>query len=94
VQRVVREQAAQDRLYAKIQAMESNVRFIRLRTLYCDPAKLHCGMWAGKVPIFIDANHLTPEASVIGAAKMREVIKEILLQQQLEEVKAPLRDQA
>jgi len=61
-----------DAMMARIMAVHPNVRFARLRDIYCDVR--NCGLYKGNLVIYRDTDHLTAEASQLGAAKIAQII--------------------
>jgi hypothetical protein len=66
------DQASLDAMASRIEALHNNVRYARLRSLYC--GKDQCGPNVDQMIIYRDTDHLTEKASQLGAAKLAPLI--------------------
>lgn len=66
------DQASLDAMASRIEALHTNVRYARLRDLYC--GKVQCGPSIDHRIIYRDTDHLTETASQLGAAKLAPLI--------------------
>ncbi len=72
-----REQADLDRISKQALTNHPNGSYLTLRGLYCDTEKI-CGAYLGDTLIYRDGNHLTQEASRIGAGVIASRVREML----------------
>jgi peptidoglycan/LPS O-acetylase OafA/YrhL len=61
-----------DAVMGRMTATHQNVRYALLRDIYCED--LRCGLYKNNLIIYRDTDHLTPEASQLGAARIAEII--------------------
>jgi hypothetical protein len=72
-----REQAGLDRISKKALENHPNGFYLSLRKLYCETTE-SCGAYLGKQLVYEDGNHLTYQASQIGARVIVARVREML----------------
>lgn len=72
-----REQAELDRISKKAMEKNPNGFYLSLRTLYCETTG-SCGAYLGKQLVYADGNHLTYQASQIGANAIGARVRDML----------------
>ncbi len=72
-----REQAELDRISKKAIEKNPNGFYLSLRTLYCETTG-SCGAYLGKQLVYADGNHLTYQASQIGASAIGARVRNML----------------
>ncbi|WP_254947975.1 acyltransferase family protein [Cyanobium sp. N.Huapi 1H5] len=72
-----REQAELDRISRKAVGINPNGFYLSLRTLYCETTA-SCGAYLGKQLVYADGNHLTYQASQIGASAIAARVRGML----------------
>jgi peptidoglycan/LPS O-acetylase OafA/YrhL len=72
-----REQAELDRISKKALEKNPNGFYLSLRTLYCETTG-SCGAYLGKQLVYADGNHLTYQASQIGASAIGARVRDMV----------------
>ncbi len=72
-----REQAELDRISTKALGKNPNSFYLSLRNLYCEKTG-SCGAYLGKQLVYTDSNHLTYQASQIGAGAIGARVRDML----------------